>query len=67
MAWTDPAAPALPPQHFVLTVRPPSAGGEWHAWLLDAAGAQLEFDSPLELMRHLAQLGRTTPPPGGLR
>jgi hypothetical protein len=53
---------------FVLTVQPESPAAPWHARLLYADGPQqLEFDSPLALVRHLAQLSATQPRRGGLR
>lgn len=53
---------------FVLTVQPESPAAPWHARLLYAGGPEhLEFDSPLALVRHLAQLSATQPRRGGLR
>lgn len=53
---------------FVLTVQPETPAAPWHARLLYADGPQqLEFDSPLALVRHLAQLSATQPRRGGLR
>lgn len=53
---------------FVLTVQPETPAAPWHARLLYAGGPEhLEFDSPLVLVRHLAQLSATQPRRGGLR
>jgi hypothetical protein len=53
---------------FVLTVQPETPAAPWHARLLYAGGPEhLEFDSPLALVRHLAQLSATQPRRGGLR
>ncbi|MDZ7651812.1 MAG: hypothetical protein U5L03_04270 [Burkholderiaceae bacterium] len=53
---------------FVLTVQPETSADPWHARLLYAGGPEhLEFDSPLALVRHLAQLSATQPRRGGLR
>lgn len=53
---------------FVLTVQPETPATPWHARLLYAGGPEhLEFDSPLALVRHLAQLSATQPRRGGLR
>jgi hypothetical protein len=62
--------PAQPREEvvFVLTVQPESPAAPWHARLLYAGGPeQLEFDSPLALVRHLAQLSAKQPRRGGLR
>jgi len=55
------------PQRFELTVQPASALQAWHARLCSADGEHFEFASPIELLRHLAQLGEHQPPPGHLR
>jgi hypothetical protein len=52
---------------FVLTVQPQTAHGDWHARLYSEDGTGLDFDAPIELLRHLAQLGSRTPPPGRLK
>jgi hypothetical protein len=52
---------------FVLTVRPQSAQGDWHARLCGEDGTGLDFHAPIELLRHLAQLGSRTPPAGRLK
>jgi hypothetical protein len=54
------------PHHFVLTVRPGSARQAWRAWLRSENGLELSFDSPIDLLRHLAQLQMPSPP-GGLK
>jgi hypothetical protein len=46
---------------------PHSARQAWHAQLSAEDGAQLDFHNPIELLRHLSQLGSTAPPPGRLR
>ncbi len=51
-----PADPA-PPQHYELDVHPEAPDSPWHATLRErgqSGGA--EFDSPLQLLRHLARL-----------
>jgi len=65
MADADPT-----PLHFVLTVTPQSPARPWHARLLPAlVDDERHFDSPLELMRHLAllQSSAVPPPAGGLK
>jgi hypothetical protein len=69
--------PAAPPQElvFVLAVRPETAAAPWRARVLYAEGAEPRaFETPLDLVRHLAQVSdhathASTPPPrrGGLR
>ncbi|WP_157202569.1 hypothetical protein [Calidithermus chliarophilus] len=45
-----------------LRIRPETAEQPWHATLEDREGSgRLEFDSPLELARHLAQVGHLEP------
>ncbi len=64
---TDFDPPAL---HFVLTVTPETPARPWHARLLPAlCNDERHFDSPLELMRHLAQLQAVDAPAraGGLK
>ena len=71
MSNPDPLSPApgSPPVtwRFVLTVQAQSARQAWHAHLRSEDGARLDFDTPIELLRHLAQLGADTPPPGRLK
>lgn len=53
---------------FVLTVQPQTQAAPWHARLLYAGDPEyLEFDSPLALVRHLAQLSATQPRRGDPR
>lgn len=54
-------------QRFALEVQPQGLLRPWHAWLRDAEGRMVEFDSPLDLLRHLLSLNETQPPAGGLR
>ncbi len=69
----DPAAPIpgdaeTPPRlQFVLTVQPGTRHHAWRAWLSADGGAEQAFASPIELLRHLAQLGPAPPPPGTLK
>lgn len=61
-------APAeLPVLRFALTVRPGTPLQAWHAWLQADGKPEVGFASPIELLRHLAQLGTTQPPPGALK
>jgi hypothetical protein len=59
--------PAPRPQRFELEVQPEGPDSSWHACLRRRGSTErAEFDSPLALLRHLAQLtlaGRK----GGLR
>lgn len=64
---TPQQAPEPEARRFVLTVHPHSARQAWHAQLSAEDGAQLDFHNPIELLRHLSQLGSTAPPPGRLR
>jgi hypothetical protein len=41
---------------YELRVQPETAGRAWHATLEREGEARLEFESPLELARHLANL-----------
>jgi hypothetical protein len=59
----DPA----PIQRFALEVQPEDLHRPWHAWLRNGGGEALEFDSPLELLRHLLSLNAQPPPRSGLR
>lgn len=54
-------------QRFALEVQPQGLLRPWHAWLHDAKGETVEFDSPLELLRHLLSLDEAEPPAAGLR
>lgn len=71
MSDLDPSSspPGTPPptRRFVLTVQPASVQRAWHARLCSEDGAGLDFHTPIELLRHLAQLGAPTPPPGRLK
>lgn len=58
---------AAPRLHFALTVQPGTQHQAWRAWLLPAGGTERTFASPIELLRHLAQLGPLQPPPGTLK
>lgn len=58
---------AAPRQRFVLTVQPGTPHRAWRAWLQADGGPEISFDSPIELLRHLSQLGAPLPPPGTLR
>jgi hypothetical protein len=55
------------PRHYLLTVRPECALHAWHAQLVAEDGGRLDFQTPIELLRHLAQLGRSDLPPGSLK
>lgn len=49
-------------QEFRLLVQPEAQDQPWHATLEKADHSErLEFDSPLELARHLANLGNPAP------
>ena len=52
---------------FDLTVYPEEPARPWRADLLDANGGRRSFATPLELIRHLAELGLTPLSRGGLR
>ncbi len=52
---------------FALNIRLETASEPWRAALSPAVGPRLEFTSPLDLMRHLAQLAPCHPASGGLR
>lgn len=60
-------AEAAPAQRFELTLQPERLQQPWHAWLRDAEGGVREFDTPLDLLRHLLTLNECVPPGGGLR
>jgi len=51
----------------VLDVQPQSAQRAWHARLHGEDGSCLDFDAPIELLRHLVQLGSVASPPGRLK
>lgn len=64
----DPASKpeAFPLPTYWLEVQPDAPGQPWHATLEKSDHSErLEFDSPLELARHLVSLG--CKPGGGLR
>ncbi|MEO5844682.1 MAG: hypothetical protein ABIQ33_07550 [Caldimonas sp.] len=52
---------------FALSIRLETASEPWRAALSPAVGPRLEFASPLDLLRHLAQLAPCHSAPGGLR
>jgi hypothetical protein len=52
---------------FDLCIHPQRAERPWRAELLDEAGRRHVFATPLELIRHLVQLGPPVAGPGGLR
>jgi len=55
---------------FQLTVAPQAADRRWHALLVQQIGGtevQHEFDTPLELARHVARLSLPDLSGGGLR
>jgi len=54
-------------RRFALDVQPERLLQPWHAWLRDSQGATLEFETPLDLLRHLLSLNEQAPPSGGLR
>lgn len=61
------ASGASPELRFTLLVRPESAERPWHAELQDEVGERHHFTTPLDLIRHLAQLGGPPSRDGGLR
>ncbi|MEP7300107.1 MAG: hypothetical protein ABI699_01150 [Caldimonas sp.] len=68
----EPREPASAPAdrdglRFNLCVYPQEAERPWRAELLDEAGRQCAFATPLELIRHLVQLGSPPAGLGGLR
>jgi hypothetical protein len=65
LSASEPAPP--PRQRFTLTVQPATPQRPWRAWLQPEEGPLLSFASPIELLRHLAQLGPARPPPGALK
>ena len=68
LAPPSPGRPtAAPRQRFVLTVQPGTPQHAWRAWLQADGGTEIGFDSPIELLRHLSQLGTTRPLPGALK
>lgn len=67
MAWTEPDPTDPLPRCFVLMVLPETLLHPWSARLRSSDGVELRFDSPIELMRHLVQIGQPRPPAGGLR
>ena len=71
MSNLDPPSPGWPiaanHQRFVLTVQPGTPKQVWRAWLQADGGPEIRFDSPIELLRHLTQLGASHPPSGALR
>ena len=67
MAWYEPDPTDPAPRCFVLMVLPETVQHAWSARLRSADGVEIRFDSPIELMRHLVQIGQPRPPAGGLR
>lgn len=71
MPKPEPVPPAavtlLAARHFMLTVQPQSVLQPWHARLTTEDGSGLDFDTPIDLLRHLAQLGASHPAPGRLK
>ncbi|MCA3240912.1 MAG: hypothetical protein ING89_06405 [Rubrivivax sp.] len=54
-------------RRFALEVQPQGLLRPWHAWLHDDRGDTVEFDAPLDLLRHLLSLNEAEPPAAGLR
>lgn len=69
MESLDPPPPSGPSSElrFTLLVRPESTERPWHAELEDELGERRHFATPLDLIRHLAQLGGPPSRDGGLR
>ena len=58
---------AVKPLTFLLLVRPAGAGQPWQAELCGQDGARTVFTTPLELLRHLADIAGPRSDEGGLR
>ena len=58
---------AVKPLTFLLLVRPASAGQPWQAELRGQDGVRTVFTTPLELLRHLADIAGPRSDKGGLR
>lgn len=57
-------------RHFELDFRPAARDADWRAWLREvgmAPAQAVQFDSPLERVRHLARLTCPQRGPSGLR
>ncbi len=65
MPWPEADPSHRPPCQFALTVQPATPACPWSASLRSADGLELCFDSPVELLRHLTQLGQPGPGPQG--
>lgn len=65
MPWPEPDPLRRPPCQFQLTVQPASPACAWSARLRSSDGLELRFDSPVELLRHLTQLGQQGQAPDG--
>lgn len=64
----EPDQPAPEAQQFRIELWPETPTQRWYARVCSVDGhALFESDSPLELVRRLAQWSRTAPPPPGLR
>ena len=55
------------PLSFSLLVRPAAAGQPWQAELRGQDGVRTVFTTPLELLRHLADIAGPRDDEGGLR
>jgi hypothetical protein len=58
---------AVKPLTFLLLVRPAGAGQPWQAELRGRDGVRTVFTTPLELLRHLADIAGPCADKGGLR
>ena len=69
MAAHEPSSPPVDRDglRFDLVVYPEAPTRPWRADLLDATGGRRSFATPLELIRHLAQLGSTSTSGDSLR
>lgn len=67
MSNADPAPVPAALHHYLLTVRPDTALHAWQARLVADDGSRIDFDAPIELLRHLAQLGNPSWAPARLK
>jgi len=67
MPANEPPGPTPSELSFGLTIRLETTAQPWCATLLPSGGPPLQFDSPLDLLRHLGQLSPRHPASGGLR